>query len=200
MRLIRVGAGALVFGAFACSDPVSHPKVNEATVDQTASANLQNGNAGVNSAVNPRISVLDDCKPGDPGWNPTGGCTLATGVVNLDEFNLFLSSPLSQSVVGHPAWRNEPSFVKVVGSATIDVQNDGGRFHTFTKVAQYGGGRVPPLNIGLTPAPECALAPGAPDPTGLIPGASLQVTGLTRGNHRYQCCIHPWMRALVKVS
>ncbi|MGQ0642031.1 MAG: hypothetical protein ACT4P6_14870 [Gemmatimonadaceae bacterium] len=60
------------------------------------------------------------------------------------------------------------------------MRNRGGRFHTFTPVAQFGGGRVPVpvLNQGLTMAPECALAPGAVDPWGLTPGAKLEVTGL----------------------
>ena len=31
----------------------------------------------------------------------------------------------------------------------IKVTNRGGRGHTFTEVAEFGGGRVPPLNVGL---------------------------------------------------
>ncbi len=195
MRLFRVGAGVLVLGVMACADPVSHPNADEAAAAQTAA-----DRSGFDNSDNPRIAVLDDCLPTDPGWLPTGGCVLPTGVVNLEEFTKLLSSPLSLSVVGHPAWRNEPSFLHVVTGTRIHVGNDGGRFHTFTKVAQFGGGRVPPLNQGLTPAPECALPPGTPDPNGLLPGGSRQLTGLTRGNHRFMCCIHPWMRALVKVT
>jgi hypothetical protein len=26
------------------------------------------------------------------------------------------------------------------------------------------------------------------------------VADLAPGNHRFQCCIHPWMRAIVKVK
>ena len=77
-----------------------------------------------------------------------------------------------------------------------------GRVHTFTEVANFGGGRVPPLNLSqpgippLTQAPEC-VAPGVVD----IPGGGKDVVGgLTPGNHRFQCCIHPWMRTLVKVE
>ena len=33
----------------------------------------------------------------------------------------------------------------------------------------------------------------------LPPGASLDVEGLAVGTHRFQCCIHPWMRAAIKV-
>lgn len=83
------------------------------------------------------------------------------------------------------------------------MTNDGGRDHTFTPVAQFGGGRVPPLNIGLTAAPECLLPPGTPnteDPYFLAPGGKLVLDGLTGGNHRFMCCIHPWMVALIKVN
>jgi len=26
------------------------------------------------------------------------------------------------------------------------------------------------------------------------------VSGLAEGNHHFQCCIHPWMRAVIKVK
>jgi plastocyanin len=140
------------------------------------------------------IAILDDCDPTDPTWAPTGGCTLEKGDVNRAEFNALLFSPLSLSTVGHPAWRNEPSYLKIELNERVKVKNKGGRGHTFTEVAAFGGGRVPPLNRGLTPAPECAAAADLP------PGASFEVTGLSVGNHRFQCCIHPWMRALIKVK
>jgi hypothetical protein len=76
----------------------------------------------------------------------------------------------------------------------VTAINDGGRLHTFTEVANFGGGFVPPLNGTLAFAPECATA------TPLPPGARQQVTGLTPGNHLFQCCIDPWMRMLVKVE
>jgi hypothetical protein len=34
----------------------------------------------------------------------------------------------------------------------------------------------------------------------LPPGASQKLTGLGVGNHSFQCCIHPWMRTLIKVE
>ena len=80
------------------------------------------------------------------------------------------------------------------------MRNEGGRLHTFTEVAQFGGGRVPPLNIGLTMAPECQLAMGAMDPNEVPPGARRRLDGLAPGVHRFMCCIHPWMRATIRVS
>jgi hypothetical protein len=50
--------------------------------------------------------------------------------------------------------------------------------------------------VGLIPAPEC-LAAGVINIAG---GGRDVVDGLTAGNHRFQCCIHPWMRTLVKVQ
>ena len=79
---------------------------------------------------------------------------------------------------------------------TLRVRNQGGRGHTFTEVAQFGGGFVPILNVGMTPAPEC-------DPAATVlvePGATQHIDGLEPGLHRFQCCIHPWMRTTVRVE
>ena len=148
------------------------------------------------------ISIVDDCLPGDKAWDPTGGCTLKPheGDVPEAEFTALLRSPLTippnQFLIGHPSWRNEPSHLTVKGGRTVRVTNKGGRGHTFTEVANFGGGFVPPLNIGLSPAPQCT--PGGTIP--LPPGATIDVTGLARGLHRFQCCIHPWMRATIRVE
>lgn len=146
-----------------------------------------------------KIAMLDDCDPTDPGWAPTGGCALEEGNVRVDEFRALLTSPLSLSTVGHPAWRNQPSYLTVDPDERVRVTNGGGRLHTFTEVAAFGGGRVPQLNVGLTPAPECTN-PAIEGPTEVPPGTRLEVRGLSVGNHRFQCCIHPWMRALIKVK
>jgi hypothetical protein len=84
----------------------------------------------------------------------------------------------------------------------VKVKNEGGRLHTFTKVVDFGGGRIPPpggtnLNFGLNTAPEC-IDTSLPS-TDVAPGDSIKVTRLSAGNHRFQCCIHPWMRTLIKV-
>jgi plastocyanin len=149
-----------------------------------------------------RIAVLDECLPGDPGWNPTGGCTLAPnqGDVPAAEFFALLTSPLTVpaggALVGHPAWRNEPSHITAAEGKAVHVKNEGGRGHTFTEVADFGGGFVPILNIGLTPAPECTPQSTIP----LAGGDSQELTGLAPGLHKFQCCIHPWMRATIRVE
>lgn len=200
MKMLHVGHAALLalVIAAACADPVSNQAASDQVLaDRSTSSDHSNdlGRSG-----NAKIDVLDDCNPNDPGWAPTGGCSLKGGLVSLEEFNLLLGSPLSTAVVGHPAWRNEPSYLVVKAGKGVRAENEGGRFHTLTRVARFGGGRVPPLNQGLTMAPECALAPGAVDPNGIAPGGQLDVAGLTNGINRYMCCIHPWMRAEIKVT
>ena len=142
-----------------------------------------------------QIAIRDDCDPRDPAWAPTGGCLLKRGDVTFAEFGAELSSPLSLAVIGHQAWRNDPPYLEIATGTTVGVRNRGGRTHTFTEVANFGGGRVPnpALNKGLAPAPECPASVDVP------PGGSTSVSGLAAGNHRFQCCIHPWMRAIIKV-
>ncbi|MGH2374957.1 MAG: cupredoxin domain-containing protein [bacterium] len=145
------------------------------------------------------VRALDDCDPTDTTF-PGIGCRRARGDVTNAEFNALVRSPLSLSTVGHPSWRFDPSYLAIGPKRTVKVRNGGGRPHTFTEVKAFGGGRVPPLNVGLEQAKECLLAPAAVDPTELQPGKSLRVTGLGAGDHLFQCCFHPWMRALIKVK
>ena len=137
-----------------------------------------------------RILVLDDCDPADDGWTPTGGCSKDGGEVTFGEF--FAAAPL-----GHPAWRNAPSYLKVPGRGNLQVANEGGRTHSFTEVAAFGNGIVPPLNPNAQPAvPEC----GDFSESTLAPGATMKIDRLEKGVHKYQCCFHPWMRAEVRVD
>lgn len=143
-----------------------------------------------------QIAMRDDCDPHDSAWTPLGGCTRPRGNVTVAEFDGELDSPLAAAVIGHQAWRNDPSYLVIAAGDTVRVRNAGGRPHTFTEVAAFGGGKVPvpPLNEGLTVAPEC---PGSVD---IAPGGGTNLSGLAVGNHRFMCCIHPWMRALIKVK
>ena len=161
-----------------------------------------NATAQVNSD-DPRIALADQC---DPATFPSGLCvaTPHTGAVTFAEFGALLFSPLIATVVGHPAWRFEPSFVDLKSGHTLRVTNNGGENHTFTEVTAFGGGFVPPLNgvgvpgkVPLTPAAACVPPPG----TAIVaPGSTMPITGLSPGVHSFQCCIHPWMRAVVNVE
>jgi plastocyanin len=143
-----------------------------------------------------KIMLVDECDPAaDWGLNQ---CLREEGSVTRVEFNLFSSnttgSPLVSAVIGHPAWRMDPGYLLLPLGEDLKIINTGGRGHTFTSVDDFGGGNVGSLNTGLTVAPECAGAQI------VAPGGRTDVTGLSAGLHKFQCCIHPWMRALVKVE
>ena len=102
-----------------------------------------------------------------------------------------------------PNWDFEPDALTVKKGTTINAVNQGGEPHTFTEVAKFGGGFIAPLNApGEETVPECAggFSKVAVAKTRILQGSQLQVTGLSRGEHLFQCCIHPWMRAKVEVK
>jgi len=113
--------------------------------------------------------------------------------------NIFLSEV--QRTHQAPAWRFAPDSVTVaVGQPTV-VKNIGGEVHTFTEVDRFGGGFVPLLNqLGgnLTPVPECS--PGNPELNLMAPGGSVVETEDRPGPTLYQCCIHPWMHAVINTT
>jgi plastocyanin len=170
----------------------------DASADAAASGGASSSGGGSDDGPSGGrfIAIRDDCDPRDPAWAPTGGCALRRGNVTFAEFARELDSPLALAVIGHQAWRNDPPYLVVEPGKTIRVRNEGGRVHTFTKVANFGGGKVPnpALNEGLVTAPECPTSVDIP------PGGSIRISGLAPGDHRFECCIHPWMRALITVQ
>ena len=73
--------------------------------------------------------------------------------------------------------------------------------HSFTRVANFGGGILPILNTRedtRVPAPECLTDAGTVQ---IAPaGGSATHTFSGVGEQRYQCCFHPWMRTTVQVT
>jgi plastocyanin len=193
-RHVRALAPLALAALAACSD--ANPNgLRASTAPDDAGIVVSRGRGGDEGRG--KIAMRDDCDPSDPAWAPTGGCTLRRGDVTNAEFGAFLRSPLTVApnahLIGHPSWRNEPAHTSIEVGDRLRVTNEGGRAHTFTEVAQFGGGRVPPLNIGLTAAPECAAS------INVAPGERIDFDSLSEGVHRFMCCIHPWMRATVRV-
>jgi plastocyanin len=154
------------------------------------------------------VTLVDNCDP--TTFNAIiGPGTCAPSPHRLDtpflEFADLLFSPLAANIIGHPAWQFSPGYISVRAGQTVRAKNAGGEVHTFTEVAAFGGGFVPPLNgvggptgtIPLVPAAAC-VAPATP--TNVAPGGTVQIKQLSPGVHKFQCCIHPWMRAVVDVE
>lgn len=163
------------------------------------------GTAQVNSN-DANVAIVDNCDPAT--FNVfVGPGTCATTPHRHDtpflEFIGLLFSPLAANVIGHPAWQFSPGYISVPAGQTVRATNAGGEGHTFTEVTAFGGGFLPFLNgvggpagtVPLVPAAACLALPGI-----VAPGGTVQIKGLSPGVHKFQCCIHPWMRAVVDVE
>jgi len=124
------------------------------------------------------------------------------GTTTRDAFNAELTATKRVA-----AWEYGGGDIRVSAGDSFAVDNKGGETHTFSVVANYGGGRNDALNQlgGYTVvAPECV---NGPTPTNVdIPYlGSINVTtgssGLLKpGTYKVQCCIHPWMRTTITVQ
>jgi plastocyanin len=148
-------------------------------------------------AAHRNVQMLDDCDPATFNAVLGPGSCVQNGGTTFDEFVAQL-----QAQGRAPAWRFAPGQLKVDAGGTITARNRGGEAHTFTQVANFGGGCIAELNdlLGLTPVPECAGFPGGAFGATLAPpGGTVTTAPLTPGVHRYECLIHPWMRTTVTV-
>jgi plastocyanin len=167
---------------------------------------LAQGNSRQEDA--PRVAqvvALDECDPATFNAPPP----LGVGPDFCKNVTLGASTTLSdlfaQAAAGHPdpKWDFEPDTLKIKEGTTVSIVDQGGEPHTFTEVAHFGGGFIPGLNApGEETAPECTggFANIAVARTRILQGSNVSVSGLSRGEHRFQCCIHPWMRVKVEVK
>ena len=147
-----------------------------------------------------KIRLYDNCEPTSFNAAFGDGTCVGSGTTTVNQFIAELTATQTAT-----AWRNQPTYMKLHIGRPTQIENRGGEVHTFTQVAEFGGGLVPDLNnLSGNPivAPEC-------EDLGTVifipAGATLlgPVTGnfqLPLGVHKFQCCIHPWMRTLIQVE
>ena len=161
--------------------------------------------AQVNSN-DPDVALVDNCDPATFNAAIGPGTCAATPHkhdTTFAEFVGLLFSPLAANIIGHPAWNFAPGYISVRAGQTVRIRNAGGEGHTFTEVTSFGGGFIPLLNgVGGPPGTVPLAQAGAclASPVVVAPGNTVQIKGLSAGEHKFQCCIHPWMRAVVDVE
>jgi plastocyanin len=148
-----------------------------------------------------QVVALDECDP--VTFNAALGPDFCRNVT-LGAFTT-LSDLFAKAAAGtpDPGWDFEPDRVRIKKGTTVSVVDQGGEPHTFTEVKQFGGGFIPGLNgHGEDTVRECSggFSRVAVAKTRILQGSQLQITGLSRGKHHFQCCIHPWMRMDVEVK
>lgn len=148
-----------------------------------------------------QVVALDECDPAT--FNAALGPDFCRNVT-IGAFTT-LSDLFAKAAAGtpDPGWDFEPDVLKIKEGTTVSVVDQGGEPHTFTEVEHFGGGFIPGLNApGEETVPECAggFANVEVAKTRILQASTVQVTGLSKGQHRFQCCIHPWMRVKVEVK
>ena len=177
---MHLKVGLVLFGALAFSLPAAaqgHPPVAQ-------------------------VVALDECDPAtfnDPSAVGPDFCkNVALGAQTT------FSDLFAEAAAGtpDPKWDFEPDQLTITKGTILSVVDQGGEPHTFTEVAKFGGGFIEPLNGGETTVPECSggFSNIAVARTRILQGSQLNITGLSKGTHLFQCCIHPWMRTQVNVK
>src|SRR5437763_15415212 len=95
------------------------------------------------------VQLRDDCDPAT--FNATIGDGTCVGGGDTT-FPDFIAEFTARGSVDE--WRFNPD--RSEADRGVNTQNRGGEAHTFTEVAQFGGGFVGLLNGNTAPAPECA--------------------------------------------
>jgi plastocyanin len=153
-----------------------------------------------NSPTPVQIVALDECDPAT--FNAAIGPDFCKNVAL--GFSTKFADLFSEAAAGtpDPAWDFEPDVLHIRKGTPLVVVDQGGEPHTFTEVKTFGGGFIEPLNAGEPTVPECAggFKNLAVARTRILQGSQLQVTGLSKGEHHFECCIHPWMRVTVEVK
>ncbi|MFL6299602.1 MAG: hypothetical protein ACJ71N_03210 [Terriglobales bacterium] len=159
------------------------------------------GNAFAQSALptTAQVVALDECDP------TTFNAALGDGFCHNVALGATtkLSDLFAKAAAGTPDknWDFEPDNVTIKSGGTVVLTDQGGEPHTFTEVKKFGGGFIPDLNGGEDAAPECAVGEGFANldvaKTRVLQGSKLEIDNLSKGEHHYQCCIHPWMRMTV---
>ena len=157
------------------------------------------------------VVALDECDP--DSFNlpiDQGGLGSAGGGfchnVSLKAFGFATSLPdlVTKAKAGtpDPGWDFEPDQLNIQRGTMVTVSDQGGEPHTFTEVAHYGGGFIKDLNHGEPTVPECdgGFSNVAVAKTRIVQGGQMNITGLSKGKHLFQCCIHPWMRMEIDVN
>jgi plastocyanin len=147
-----------------------------------------------------QVVALDECEPSS--FNAKLGPDFCKNVA-LGAFTTF-DNLFAEAAAGtpDPNWDFEPDTLRIKRGTILSVVDQGGEPHTFTEVAHFGGGFVDGLNHGEATVPECigGFSNLAVAKTRILQGSHIEITGLSKGEHRFECCIHPWMRVTVEVK
>jgi plastocyanin len=148
-----------------------------------------------------QIVALDECDP--TTFNAALGPDFCHNVTLGASTNLGDLFAKAAAGTPDPGWDFEPDTIRIKEGTQLSVVDQGGEPHTFTEVAHFGGGFIPGLNApGESTVAECegGFSNVAVARTRILQASTAQIGELSKGEHYFQCCIHPWMRVKVEVK
>jgi plastocyanin len=147
-----------------------------------------------------QVVALDECDP--TTFNAVLGPDFCKNIAL--GYQTTLNDLFQEAMSGKPdpKWDFEPDTIHIHEGTILSVVDQGGEPHTFTEVQKFGGGFIEGLNGGEAAVPECeaGFASVAVARTRILQGSQLEIARLSKGQHHFQCCIHPWMRVTVDVK
>ena len=176
------------------------------SIAQETSPRVTNEIAQERSPSIAQVVALDECDPVTFNATPPAGAgadfcrNVALG------YSTTLSALFTSAEAGtpDPGWDFEPEKLVIKKGAIVSVVDQGGEPHTFTEVKAFGNGFIPGLNpmSATSVIPECSggFKNIAVAKTRILQGSHLDITGLSKGKHLFECCIHPWMRMEVDMK
>ena len=195
-RFSFVATSALALAVAACADSAAPPTVPSTAPSADRSGAIAGVNANKDRDDSRTVRMFDDCDPAsfDAALHDPNAC-IGKGKTTFDRF----IAELTRSQVAQK-WRFDPQHIEVEKGNDVFAINKGGEVHTFTRVAKFGGGIVPILNTlsgNPTPAAECTTLEADDF---VAPGGTYTAELSTDKLQHFQCCIHPWMRADVRLK
>jgi plastocyanin len=193
--LLALGALAVACDRGTVSPESLAPAAPSPVMAQPEPAGTSGSSVTTQARQDRMVNMVDACDPDTFNAVVGPGTCIRSGGM---KFQLFIDTLTRLAFVG--AWNFSPNNANVrVGQSFVAV-NRGGEVHTFTEVAQFGGGIVPDLNqLAHVPdvAPECANL----DPDDFVaPGGTYREAVDHSGTVKFQCCIHPWMKLEARAS
>jgi plastocyanin len=172
-------------------------------VAQVGGKSQTRGGSGSNDGGGTTIRLRDDCDPAT--FNAARGAGTCVGEGGTT-FDAFIAEVTKNKFADE--WKYQPNAITVSPGTTLTLWNRGGETHTFTQVAEFGGGfraQLNQLSGNLVPRPECAqmvngnLVPQPASPQNIFVTAGKTLTGpqVSTGMTKFQCCFHPWMRIVL---
>jgi plastocyanin len=141
------------------------------------------------------VKMKDACDQASFDAAAGPGTCVRNGGMKFDQF-------VSQLTRRHDVadWDFFPASFSASVGQTIAATNTGGEVHTFTEVKEFGGGLIPFLNQASGTGDMVSECGALEENDFVAPGATYTAAVSLPGTHKYQCCIHPWMRSVVSVK